>query len=61
MQPSWRSVEKLTGEMEKKMLTLQTNAKQIDGHMEKLEAIRAKDMLYLCPVLFSWRSPRWSW
>jgi hypothetical protein len=43
MQPSWRSVEKLTGEMEKKMLTLQTNAKQIDGHMEKLEAIRAKD------------------
>ena len=34
MQPSWRSVEKLTGEMEKKMLTLQTNAKQIDGHME---------------------------
>jgi hypothetical protein len=43
MQPSWRSVEKLTGEMERKMLTLQTNAKQIDGHMEKLEAIRAKD------------------
>jgi len=43
MQPSWRSVEKLTGEMEKKMLTLQTNAKQIDGHMEKLEAIKAKD------------------
>ncbi|HEX6826259.1 MAG TPA: hypothetical protein VF077_08085, partial [Nitrospiraceae bacterium] len=43
MQPSWRSVEKLTGEMEKKMLTLQTNAKQIDGHMEKLEGIRAKD------------------
>jgi hypothetical protein len=29
--------------MERKMLTLQTNAKQIDGHMEKLEAIRAKD------------------
>ena len=43
MQPSWRSVEKLTGEMEKKMLTLQTNAKQIDGHMGKLEGIRAKD------------------
>ncbi len=43
MQPSWRSVEKMIGEMEKKMLTLQTNAKQIDGHMGKLEGIRAKD------------------
>jgi len=43
MQPSWRSVEKLIGEMDKKMLTLQTNAKQIDGHMGKLEGIRAKD------------------
>jgi hypothetical protein len=43
MQPSWRSVEKLIGEMEKKMVTLQTNAKQIDGHMGKLEGIRAKD------------------
>ena len=43
MQPSWRSVEKLVGEMDKKMLTLQTNAKQIDGHMGKLEDIRAKD------------------
>jgi hypothetical protein len=36
-------VEKLIGEMEKKMVTLQTNAKQIDGHMGKLEGIRAKD------------------
>lgn len=43
MQPSWRSVEKLVSEMDKKMLTLQTNAKQIDGHMGKLEDIRAKD------------------
>ena len=43
MQPSWRAVEKLIGEMDKKMLTLQTNAKQIDGHMGKLEGIRAKD------------------
>lgn len=43
MQPSWRSVEKLAGEMDKKMLTLQTNAKQIDGQMGKLEDIRAKD------------------
>jgi hypothetical protein len=38
-----RSVEKLAGEMDKKMLTLQTNAKQIDGQMGKLEDIRAKD------------------
>ena len=43
MQPSWRSVEKLAGEMDKKRLTLQTNAKQIDGQMGKLEDIRAKD------------------
>ena len=43
MQPSWRSVEKLIGEMDKKMLTLQTNAKQIDGHMGKFEGLRAKD------------------
>lgn len=43
MQPSWRSVEKLMGEMDKKMLTLQTNAKQIDGHMGKFEGLRAKD------------------
>jgi hypothetical protein len=43
MQPSWRSVEKLIGEMDKKMVTLNTNAKQIDGHMAKFEGIRAKD------------------
>ncbi len=43
MQPSWRSVEKLAGEMDKKMLTLDTNAKQIDGQMGKFEALRAKD------------------
>jgi hypothetical protein len=43
MQPSWRSVEKLAGEMEKKMVTLQTNAKQIDVHMGTFENIRAKD------------------
>ncbi len=43
MQPAWRSVEKLIGEMDKKMFTLQTKAKQIDGHMGKLEDIRAKD------------------
>jgi hypothetical protein len=43
MQPSWRSVEKLIGEMDKKIVTLNTNAKQIDGHMAKFEGIRAKD------------------
>ncbi len=43
LNPTWRSVEKLIGEMGKKMVTLETNAKQIDGHMTKFEAIRAKD------------------
>ena len=43
MQPAWRSVDKLIGEMDKKMVTLHTNAKQIDGHMAKFEAMRAKD------------------
>jgi hypothetical protein len=43
MQPSWRTVEKLMGEMDKKMVTLQTNAKQIDVHIGKFEGIRAKD------------------
>ena len=43
IQPSWRSVEKMAGEMDKKMLTLQTDAKQIDGHMGRLQDIKAKD------------------
>jgi len=43
LQPSWRTAEKLIGEMDKKMLTLNANAKLIDGHMVKFEAIRAKD------------------
>ena len=43
IQPSWRTVEKLMGEMDKKMVTLQTNAKQMDVHMGKFEGIRAKD------------------
>ena len=43
MQPSWRSVEKMASEMDKKMLTLQTDAKQIDGYMGKLQDIKAKD------------------
>jgi len=43
MQPSWRAVERLIGEMDKKMVTLHTNAKQIDNHMGTFEGIRAKD------------------
>jgi hypothetical protein len=43
MQPSWRSVDKLMGEMDKKMLTLHSNAKQIDDHMTKFAGMRAKD------------------
>jgi len=43
IQPSWRAVEKLSGEMDKKMVTLQTNAKQIDTHMGSFEGIRNKD------------------
>ncbi len=43
LNPTWRSVEKLIGEMGKKMVTLETNAKQIDGHMSKFGAIQAKD------------------
>ena len=43
MQPSWRSVDKLMGEMDEKMLTLQSNAKQIDGDVAKFKAMRAKD------------------
>lgn len=43
MQPSWRSADKLLGEMDKKMLTLHSNAKQIDDHMTKFAGMRAKD------------------
>jgi len=43
MQPSWRSVDKLMGEMDKKVISLNNNAKQIDGQIAKFEAIRAKD------------------
>lgn len=43
MQPAWRSVDQLMGEMDKKMLTLNSNAKQIDGHMAKYEGMRTKD------------------
>ncbi len=43
MQPAWRSVDKLMGDMDKKMITLHGNARQIDDHMVKFERIRAKD------------------
>ena len=43
IQPSWRSAEKLIGEMDKKIVTLNTNAKQIDGYMAKFEGMRAND------------------
>ena len=43
MQPLWRSVDKLMGEMDKKMLTLHGNAKQIDDDMTKFAGMRAKD------------------
>jgi hypothetical protein len=36
-------VDKAISEMDKKMVTLQTNSKQIDGHMAKFEGMRAKD------------------
>ncbi len=43
MQPLWRSADKLMGEMDKKMLVLQGNAKQIDDDMTQFAAMRAKD------------------
>jgi len=43
IQPTWRTVEKLTSEIDKKMVTLHTNAKQIDTHMGTFEGIRSKD------------------
>ncbi len=43
IQPAWRSVDKLMGDIDKKMVTLQGNARQIDGHMAKFEGMRAKD------------------
>jgi len=43
MQPTWRSVDKLMAEMDKKMLTLHGNAKQIDDDMTRFAGMRAKD------------------
>jgi len=43
IQPVWRSADKLMGVMDKKMHTLESNVKQIDGHMSKFKGMRAKD------------------
>lgn len=43
MQPSLRLVDKLMGEMDKKMVSLHANAKQIDGDMTKFADLRTKD------------------
>jgi hypothetical protein len=43
MQPALRSVDKLMGEIDKKMVSLHANAKQIDGDMTKFAGMRAKD------------------
>jgi hypothetical protein len=43
MQPSLRSVDRLMGEMDKKMVSLHANAKQIDGDMTKFAGMRTKD------------------
>jgi hypothetical protein len=43
MQPTWRSVDKLMVEMDKKMVTLHSNAIQIDDDMTKFSGMRAKD------------------
>jgi hypothetical protein len=44
MMPTWRSVHKSMGEMDKKMISLETNGKKIDDHMAKYEAMRARDV-----------------
>ena len=43
MVPSWRSVNKNMEEMDKKMVTLETNGKKLDDQMSRYEAMRAKD------------------
>lgn len=43
MMPTWRSASKAMEEMDKKMISLETNSKKIDDHMSKYEAMRAKD------------------
>lgn len=43
MMPTWRSVNKAMEEMDKKMVSLETNGKQMDDHMSKYEQMRARD------------------
>jgi hypothetical protein len=43
MMPTWRSVSKAMEEMDKKMISLDTNGKQIDDRMSKYEGMRARD------------------
>ncbi len=43
LMPTWRSVSKSMEEMDKKMISLETNGKLIDDHMSKYESMRAKD------------------
>lgn len=42
MQPAWRSADKLLAQIDKKMITLHGNAKQIDDDMTKYAGMRAK-------------------
>ncbi|HKB59559.1 MAG TPA: hypothetical protein VKC56_05875 [Gallionellaceae bacterium] len=44
MMPTWRSVSKAMEEVDKKMISLDTNSKKIDDHMEKYQAMRARDV-----------------
>ncbi len=43
MQPAWRTMERVMGELDKKMVTLHGNVRQIDDNMVKFEALRAKE------------------
>ena len=43
MMPSWRAASKSMDEMDRKMVSLETNGKKIDDHMAKYEAMRAGD------------------
>jgi hypothetical protein len=42
MMPSWRSANKGMEEMDKKLISLETNSKKIDDYMSRYEAMRAR-------------------
>lgn len=42
MMPTWRSVDKTVKHLDANMISLEGNAKAIDGHMKRYEEIRAK-------------------